>query len=124
MAGALRRHLGRRAATTRARFALVALRRRRAACTRAQIADELGMRRCVVPRYPGIAAALGLLRADVRHDLRRSFVLPAAAELDAGAGRGARVARREEVEPLLQAPPGRQLRDGPSTCATAARPTS
>jgi N-methylhydantoinase A len=45
-----------------------------------QIADELGIRRIVVPRWPGITAALGLLAADVRHDLARGFVLPPGAE--------------------------------------------
>jgi N-methylhydantoinase A len=45
-----------------------------------QVADELGIDRIVVPRWPGITAALGLLAADVRHDLARGFVLPAGAE--------------------------------------------
>jgi N-methylhydantoinase A len=51
------------------------------------IADELGIPRVVVPRHPGVTAALGLLLADVRHDLRRSWIRPTAevdpAELDA-----------------------------------------
>ncbi len=46
-----------------------------------QIADELGIARIVIPRWPGITAALGLLGADVRHDLARGFVLPAGAAL-------------------------------------------
>jgi N-methylhydantoinase A len=37
------------------------------------IADELGSPRIVVPRHPGVTAALGLLLSDVRHDLRRSW---------------------------------------------------
>jgi N-methylhydantoinase A len=37
------------------------------------LASELGIPRVVVPRHPGIAAALGLLATDVRHDLRRSW---------------------------------------------------
>jgi N-methylhydantoinase A len=45
-----------------------------------QIADELGIGRIVIPRWPGITAALGLLAADVRHDLARGFVLPAGAD--------------------------------------------
>ncbi|HET7429722.1 MAG TPA: hydantoinase/oxoprolinase family protein [Gaiellales bacterium] len=38
------------------------------------LADELGIPRVVVPRYPGVAAAMGLLATDVRHDLRRSWL--------------------------------------------------
>jgi len=38
------------------------------------IADELGIGRIVVPRYPGVASALGLLLSDVRHDLRQTWV--------------------------------------------------
>jgi N-methylhydantoinase A len=38
------------------------------------IADELDIRRVVVPRYPGVTSALGLLLADVQHDLRLSWV--------------------------------------------------
>jgi N-methylhydantoinase A len=43
------------------------------------LADELGIPRVVVPRYPGVAAALGLLATDIRHDLRRSWLAPTAA---------------------------------------------
>jgi N-methylhydantoinase A len=38
------------------------------------IAEELGMERIIVPRYPGVASALGLLLSDVRHDLRQTWV--------------------------------------------------
>jgi N-methylhydantoinase A len=51
------------------------------------IAEDLGVPRVVVPRHPGVTAALGLLLSDVRHDLRRSWIRPTAevdpAELDA-----------------------------------------
>ncbi|MGZ4480848.1 MAG: hydantoinase/oxoprolinase family protein [Gaiellales bacterium] len=51
------------------------------------LADELGIPRVVIPRYPGVAAALGLLATDVRHDLRQSWLRPTAsvapADLDA-----------------------------------------
>jgi N-methylhydantoinase A len=40
------------------------------------LADELGIPRVVVPRFPGVAAAMGLLATDVRHDLRRSWLRP------------------------------------------------
>jgi N-methylhydantoinase A len=43
------------------------------------LADELGIPRVVIPRYPGVAAALGLLATDIRHDLRRSWFQPTAA---------------------------------------------
>ena len=52
-----------------------------------QIADELGIDRIVIPRWPGITAALGLLGADVRHDLARGFVPPAGRGAGTGAGR-------------------------------------
>jgi N-methylhydantoinase A len=42
------------------------------------LADELGIPRVVIPRYPGVAAALGLLATDIRHDLRRSWFQPTA----------------------------------------------
>ena len=51
------------------------------------LADELSIPRVVIPRYPGVAAALGLLATDIRHDLRRSWFRPTAeitpAQLDA-----------------------------------------
>jgi N-methylhydantoinase A len=42
------------------------------------IADDLQIPRVVVPRYPGVTAALGLLLSDVRHDLRQSWIRPTA----------------------------------------------
>lgn len=39
----------------------------------AGVARELGMRRVLVPRHPGLVCALGTLVADVRYDLKRSF---------------------------------------------------
>jgi N-methylhydantoinase A len=55
------------------------------------IAEDLGVPRVVVPRHPGVTAALGLLLSDVRHDLRRSWIRPTAEvalhELDAEVGR-------------------------------------
>lgn len=38
------------------------------------IAEDLGIERVIVPRYPGVASALGLLMSDVRHDLRVTWV--------------------------------------------------
>jgi N-methylhydantoinase A len=40
------------------------------------IADELGIARVLVPRYPGVASALGLLLSDVHHDLRQTWIRP------------------------------------------------
>jgi N-methylhydantoinase A len=55
------------------------------------IAEDVGVPRVVVPRHPGVTAALGLLLSDVRHDLRLSWVRPTAevdvAELDGAAAR-------------------------------------
>jgi N-methylhydantoinase A len=39
-----------------------------------EVADELGITRVIVPRHPGVSAALGLLVSDVRHDLRHSWL--------------------------------------------------
>ncbi|MEZ5078582.1 MAG: hydantoinase/oxoprolinase family protein [Solirubrobacterales bacterium] len=56
-----------------------------------ELADELAIPRLVVPRHPGVGAALGLLLSDVRHDLRQSWLRQVAAispaELDAELGR-------------------------------------
>ncbi|MCL6637619.1 MAG: hydantoinase/oxoprolinase family protein [Alicyclobacillus sp.] len=41
-----------------------------------RIALDLGMRGVVVPEYPGVFSALGLLLSDVRHDLMRSRLKP------------------------------------------------
>jgi N-methylhydantoinase A len=38
------------------------------------VADALGVTTVVVPRFPGIAAALGLLLSDERHEARRSLL--------------------------------------------------
>ncbi len=41
-----------------------------------QMARELGMRGVLVPTYPGVTAALGLLLSDVRHDYVHSELAP------------------------------------------------
>ncbi len=46
------------------------------------IAEDLGTPRVLVPRHPGVTAALGLLLSDVRHDLRLSWVTPTAAVIN------------------------------------------
>lgn len=38
------------------------------------LADELGVRRVIVPPFPGVAAAHGLLLSEVRHDVSRSWI--------------------------------------------------
>src|SRR4029079_13883719 len=43
----------------------------------AGLARELGMRRVVVPRFPGALSALGLLLADVRKDYSRTLLIEA-----------------------------------------------
>src|SRR5713226_4434316 len=48
----------------------------------AAVADELGMRRILVPPRPGAFSALGLLCTDVVHDYIRSELRPLA-QLDA-----------------------------------------
>jgi N-methylhydantoinase A len=51
------------------------------------LARELGMRRIVVPRVPGVLAAAGLLAAPIEHEVSADFVVPLA-DLDLGALRG------------------------------------
>ena len=40
------------------------------------VAKELGMKKVIIPRYPGITAAIGLLMSDVRYDYVESCILP------------------------------------------------
>jgi len=40
------------------------------------LAGDLGLRRIIIPRYPGLFSALGLLTADVRATFSRSLVAP------------------------------------------------
>ncbi|MEA2977184.1 MAG: N-methylhydantoinase [Alphaproteobacteria bacterium] len=42
----------------------------------AQIARDLGMAGVIVPRYPGVYSAIGLLMSDVKHDYIRSKMMP------------------------------------------------
>lgn len=60
-----------------------------------ELAQSLDVRRVLVPRHPGILCALGLLVADLTHDLSQSALAPLAATT------GAELARR--FAPLLQA---------------------
>lgn len=72
------------------------------ACT---IAEELGLRRIVVPRYPGVASALGLLASDVRYDLRQTWVRPTARARPAELRRRLGALDREVRELLASAGP-------------------
>src|SRR5262249_3827900 len=47
------------------------------------LAEALGMKRVLIPRYPGAFSALGLALADVRREIARSFFAPADAAHDA-----------------------------------------
>lgn len=42
----------------------------------AEIARELGIPHVIVPRYPGLTSAMGLLMSDVKHDYARSVLMP------------------------------------------------
>jgi N-methylhydantoinase A len=52
----------------------------------AAVAEELGISRALVPRFPGLTCALGLLHTDIRHDFVTTYLRPAdesgARELD------------------------------------------
>ncbi|MEY4226118.1 MAG: hypothetical protein RL190_875, partial [Actinomycetota bacterium] len=65
-----------------------------------QLADEVGIPRVVVPRYPGVAAAWGLLATDIRHDLRRTWRRPTAA-IDAAELDGEMARMEAEARALL-----------------------
>jgi N-methylhydantoinase A len=40
------------------------------------VAKNLGMKKVIIPRYPGITAAIGLLMSDVRYDYVESMIVP------------------------------------------------
>jgi N-methylhydantoinase A len=65
------------------------------------VADELGIPRVVVPRYPGVAAAMGLLATDVRHDLRRSWLRPST-EVEPGRLDAELATLEDEAQRLLE----------------------
>jgi N-methylhydantoinase A len=65
------------------------------------LADDLGMRKVVIPRYPGLFSALGLLAADVRATFSRSLVAPLDA-LTLGNARGAAEALSAEARAALR----------------------
>jgi N-methylhydantoinase A len=66
------------------------------------LADDLGMRRVVIPRYPGLFSALGLLAADVRATFSRSLVAPLDA-MTLGTARAAAAALDGEAHAALRA---------------------
>jgi N-methylhydantoinase A len=65
------------------------------------LADDLGMRRVVIPRHPGLFSALGLLAADVRATFSRSLVAPLDA-LTLGNARAAAAALTEDARDALR----------------------
>jgi N-methylhydantoinase A len=65
------------------------------------LADDLGMRRVVIPRHPGLFSALGLLAADVRATFSRSLVAPLDA-LTLGNARAAAAALTEDARTALR----------------------
>lgn len=78
------------------------------------LAMELGIERVLVPRYPGVLAAAGLLAAPIEHEVSGAFLTPIAdarigdiesaiAELDARAGNLMRAERLEGLVPERQA---------------------
>ena len=61
-----------------------------------ELADELGFRRVLVPRFPGVLSAMGMLTAPDAVELTRGLVL----RLDAGAGSALAAARSEMTASL------------------------
>ncbi len=75
------------------------------------LAEDLGMRRVVIPRYPGLFSALGLLAADVRATFSRSLVAPLDA-LTLGNAEGAAATLTAEARAALleQGVPAEKIR--------------
>jgi N-methylhydantoinase A len=68
----------------------------------AEVARELGMREVLVPPYPGLTSAIGLLATDLKYDLVQSLLVPLA-QVDPTALRDKLAAMRAELEASLAA---------------------
>jgi N-methylhydantoinase A len=66
------------------------------------LADDLELTRVVIPRYPGLFSALGLLVAGVRASLARSFVAPVT-DADVARARGIAAALERDARAQLRA---------------------
>ena len=88
----------------------------------AAVAEELDMRRVLVPRSSGVLSAVGLIASERRRDLVESVLLAGDdLERDAVAGAVERLAERA-VARSWTSPTRRSAR--PTTCATPARRSS
>ena len=92
----------------------------------AAIADELGMTTILCPRASGVLSALGLAAADRRASEQRTVLLAGDGADRRGAGGGARRAGRRGARDAGRGERRRRRSRSrsPTTCATAARPTS
>ena len=91
-----------------------------------RIARDLGMAGVIVPLYPGVYSAIGLLMSDVKHDYIRSR-MTALAEADAGRRRTrcSRDLRRKPARNCTRTAFAERISasSARSTCATPARAT-
>lgn len=76
----------------------------------AEVAEELGFPTVVVPRYPGVFSALGLLVSDLRSDFARTRVLSASRTTIAEIDEIFETLDQEAVSWLKQEAPGRDCR--------------
>ena len=92
----------------------------------ARMARDLGMAGVIVPLYPGVFSAIGLLMSDVKHDYIRSRMTPISALTPERRQRGVRAAgnagaRRPAPRRLCR--PAKSASNARSTCAMPARAT-
>ena len=89
-----------------------------------RIARDLGMAGVIVPLYPGVYSAIGLVMSDVKHDYIQSRMTPlaeiAAEGLDANVRSSLR-RRRWRICAPTDLPPTRSASSARSTCAMPAR---
>ncbi len=92
----------------------------------ARMARDLGMAGVIVPLYPGVFSALGLLMSDVKHDYIRSRMTPISQlEFCRRRTRCSRnsMRRRAPICIATALPTRTSASNAPSTCATPARAT-
>ncbi|BDZ44105.1 hypothetical protein GCM10025866_00140 [Naasia aerilata] len=88
------------------------------------IARELGITRVVIPVLPSVFSAVGMLLADLRHDIVQTQI-QRLSELDDSFGERIEVLKAECTAALREeaCPRGRRVTSSPSTCDTSDRST-
>ena len=90
-----------------------------------RIARDLGMAGVIVPLYPGVYSAIGLVMSDVKHDYIQSRMTPLAeiAPKDLSGMFDRLTRRRWRICAPTDLPPTRSASSARSTCAMPARAT-